>query len=129
MSEPAPSTEAYLDDGRLTAKAWARALEEGVLLGQRCGDCGHTTAAPKAACARCGARSLAVEALTTTGEVYTQTTIAVVPEGFDGPYRVGIVDLGDSRVLGRLPDEAEIGDEVSLAGVVWADDRAAPRFE
>jgi uncharacterized OB-fold protein len=61
--------------------------------------------------------------------VYTQTTIAVAPEGFEGPYRVGVVDLGDGRVLARISEDAEIGDAVSLAGVVEADDRVAPRFE
>lgn len=129
MSEPAAVTDAFLEDGALTAKAWTRALREGVLLGQRCERCDHVTAAPKAACARCGDRSLAVETLPTTGEVYTQTTIAVVPERFEGPYRVGIVDLGDGRVLGRLPDDAEIGAAVSLAGVVEVEERVAPRFE
>lgn len=129
MSEPAPAPESFLEGGTLTAAAWARALREGVLLGQRCPACGHVTAAPKAACARCGERELTVEALPTTGAVYTQTTIAVTPERFEGPYRIGIVEVGDARVLGRIPDDAEIGDEVSLAGVVQADDRVAPRFE
>jgi uncharacterized OB-fold protein len=129
VSEQQAAPEAFLEGDRLTAKAWSRALREGVLLGQRCPDCGHVTAAPKAACARCGGRELAVEALPTTGEVYTQTTIAVPPEGFEGPYQVGVVQLDDARVLGRVPDDAEIGDEVSLGGVVEADDRVAPRFE
>lgn len=129
MSEQQPAPESYLEGDGLTARAWRRALRDGLLLGQRCPDCGHVTAAPKAACARCGARDLAVEALPTTGEVYTQTTIAVAPEGFEGPYRVGVVDLGDARVLARIPDDADIGDQLSLAGVVETDDRPAPRFE
>lgn len=129
MSEQQPAPERYLEDGALTAAAWRRALQDGVLLGQRCPDCGHVTGAPKAACARCGERDLVVEALPTAGEVYTETTIAVAPAGFDGPYRVGVVQLGESRVLGRIPDDAAIGDGVALAGVVEADDRVAPRFE
>ena len=128
MSEPRPPAGRFLEDGALTASAWAGALREGVLLGQRCPGCDHVTGAPKAACARCGERDLAVEALPTVGEVYTETTIEVSPEGFEGPYRVGVVDLGEARVLGRLPDDADIGDEVSMAGVVEADDRVAPRF-
>jgi uncharacterized OB-fold protein len=128
VSEQRPAPEAFLDDGALTATAWRRALREGILLGQRCPSCDHVTGAPKAACARCGERELAVEALPTTGEVYTETTISVAPEGFDGPYRVGVVQLDDARVLGRIPDDAAIGDAVSLAGVVEADDRVAPRF-
>lgn len=129
MSEQQPAPESYLEDGALTAAAWRRALRDGVLLGQRCPDCGHVTGAPKAACARCGSRDLAVEALPTTGEVYTETTIAVPPAGFEGPYRVGVVQLEAARVLGRIPDDAAIGDAVALAGIVEADDRVAPRFE
>lgn len=146
MSEQEPAPESFLDDDGLTARAWARALRAGVLLGQRCPACEHVTAAPKAACARCGERDLAVESLPTAGEVYSQTTIAVAPEGFEGPYRVGLVDLGEARVLGRLPADADIGEEVSLAGVVAAgepsiarrtssdrrsdgSERVAPRFE
>lgn len=129
MSEQAPAPEAFLEDGVLTASAWARALRDGVLLGQRCGSCGHVTAAPKAACASCGERALSVEALPASGEVFSHTTIAVPPDGFAGPYRVGIVDLGEARVLGRVPDDAAIGEEVSLAGIVEDDQRVAPRFE
>ncbi|MDZ7702414.1 MAG: zinc ribbon domain-containing protein [Halobacteriales archaeon] len=129
MSEQRPAPESYLDDGALTAAAWTRALRDGVLLGQRCPACGHVTGAPKAACAHCGERDLAVEALPTAGEVYTETTIAVAPEGFEAPYRVGVVELGDGRVLGRIPEDAAIGDEVTLAGAREADDRVAPVFE
>ena len=129
MSEQRPAPESYLEDGTLTAAAWGRALRDGVLLGQRCPGCGHVTGAPKAACARCGERDLTVEALPESGEVYTETTIAVSPAGFEAPYRVGVVQLGDARVLGRIPDGAGIGDTVELAGALEAEDRVAPRFE
>lgn len=129
MSEPAPTPESFIDDGELTAGAWTRALHEGVLLGQRCSACDNVTAAPKAACVRCGERGLGVEALPTAGEVYTHTTIEVPPERFEGPYRVAVVDLGEARVLGRVPLDAAIGDSVTLAGVHEIDERAAPRFE
>jgi uncharacterized OB-fold protein len=129
VSEQQPALERYLEGGSLTAATWRGALRDGMLLGQRCPDCGHVTGAPKAACARCGARDLVVEALPTTGEVYTETTIAVAPEGFESPYRIGVIQLGEARVLGRIPDEAAIGDAVALAGIVEADDRVAPRFE
>lgn len=129
MSEQQAVPETYLESGALTTAAWRRALRDGVLLSQRCPDCGHVTGAPRAACARCGARDLAVETLPTVGEVYTQTTIAVTPAAFEGPYRVGVVQLGDARVLGRIPDDAAIGDEVSLTGVFEADDRVAPQFD
>ncbi|MFB6354686.1 MAG: Zn-ribbon domain-containing OB-fold protein [Halobacteriales archaeon] len=129
MSEQQPSVEPFLDEGELTATAWVEALRAGVLLGQRCPACGHATAAPKAACVRCGERDLAAEVLPTDGEVYTHTTIEVPPERFSAPYRVAVVDLGEARVLGRVPTEADIGASVELAGVHEADDRVAPRFE
>lgn len=129
MSEQRPPVESFLEDGRLRVAGWSRALHDGVLLGQRCPSCAHVTAAPKAACARCGDRELSVEALPAVGAVYSETTIAVSPEGFESPYRVAIVDLGDARVLGRVPESAAIGDQVTLAGVVAVDGRVAPRFD
>lgn len=129
MSEQQPVIQRYLDDGELTASAWRSALRDGWLLGQHCRECGYVTGAPKAACARCGHRQLDVEVLPSDGEVYSQTTIAVAPDGFEGPYRVGLVALGGTRVLGRLPASAEIGDAVTLAGVIDTGERVAPRFE
>lgn len=114
----------------LTHDAWASALREGDLLGQRCADCGHETAAPKAACVRCGSRDVETVSLPTTGTVHSATTIAVAPEGYDGPYRIAIVELGAARVLGRLEGEAAIGDRVELTGAIAeaGEDDPAPLF-
>ncbi|WP_255168068.1 Zn-ribbon domain-containing OB-fold protein [Natrononativus amylolyticus] len=111
---------------------WAAALEDGDLRGQRCPDCGHETAAPKAACGRCGARDLETVSLPTEGTVYTETTVAVAPEGFDGGYRVAVVDLGEARVLARLADDCEagIGDPVEFSGTVSGPNgEPAPLFD
>lgn len=119
------------DGGRLGYEEWATALEAGELLGQRCLECGHETAAPKAACGRCGARALETISLPTAGTVRAETTVAVAPEGFDGPYRVAVVDLGEARVLARLADgrDAEIGDRVAFEGAVSSPDgEPAPLF-
>jgi uncharacterized OB-fold protein len=129
VSEQQPAPETCLEAGTVTAAGWARALQDGVLLGQRCPTCGHVTGASKAACVHCGERELEIEALPTAGEVYTETTIAVAPEGFDGPYRIGVVALDKGRVLGRIPDDAGIGDTVSLDGTVEVNDGVAPLFE
>lgn len=69
----------------LTYSDWVTAIRDGTVLGQHCRDCGHATAAPKAACARCGTRDIETVELPTTGTVYTETRLEVVPEGFDGP--------------------------------------------
>ena len=128
MSEQVGGIESYLDDGELTYRGWARALEDEVLLGQHCTDCSHATAAPKAACARCGGRDLAAVQLPTEGEVYAETTIGVPPAGFDDSYQVALVSLGDARVLARIDGEVTIGDRVTLQDVIESDGRPAPVF-
>ena len=116
-----------MTENPLTHDEWAGALRDGELLGQHCPDCGHETAAPKAACARCGSRSIETVSFPTEGTVYSVTTIGVPPADFEGPYDVAIVDLGDAHVLAGLEDEAAIGDRVELEGVV-GDDEPAPLF-
>lgn len=118
------------DDGRLTHKEWKQALEDDVLLGQACADCGHETAAPKAACARCGSRDVDAVELPTAGTVYTETTVSVAPQQFgdDAPYTVAIVTLGDARVMARVEGTVDIGDDVRLQGHVEADGEVAPLF-
>lgn len=122
-------SEAGDDEELLTYREWADALREGSLLGQECSDCGHVTAAPKAACAQCGSREISTTELDTEGEVYTVTTIAVPPERFEGRYQVAVVGLGTGRVLTRIDGEVEIGDRVALAGAMEADGHPAPVFE
>lgn len=108
---------------------WRRHLwETRALLGQRCGKCGHATAAPKAACARCGSRALEQIELPTEGEVYARTRIEVAPAEFEGPYTVALIDLGKARVLGRLRGEFDIGDDVALVDVYEHERGPAPVF-
>lgn len=128
MSGEIHALDDYLDDGALTNDGWTRALREGTLLGQRCAACGAATAAPKAACARCGSRDLEPVELPTEGEVYSETTIAVPPAGFSGRYQVAIVSLGDAQVMAQIDGSVEIGDDVELQGIVESDERPAPLF-
>lgn len=114
----------------LTYDDWAEAAREGELVGLECDDCGNVTGTPKAACTECGSRSMSRITLPDEGTVYTETTVAVAPEGFDGGYKVGLVELGETgaRVLGRLDDDAEIGDLVELVDVFESDGEPAPVF-
>lgn len=120
----------FVQSGNLDYDAWKRALHDGVLLGQVCDACGHATAAPKAACALCGSFDLTATTLPTEGEVYAETTVAVAPEPFEGPYQVALVDLGDAMVMARIDadGDAEIGAPVRLCGVVGEQD-PGPLFE
>jgi len=122
MSDTEPSAD------RLDYVEWADRLREGDLVGQECAECGHTTAAPKAACAQCGSRTLATVTLPDSGTVHTETTVAVPPKGFEGEYQIAIVQLGNAKVLGRIDDAVDIGDRVSFTDVILTDDHPAPVF-
>jgi uncharacterized OB-fold protein len=108
---------------------WAEAVRDGELVGLECDDCGNVTGAPKAACTECGSRSLSRVSLPAEGTVYSETTIAVAPEGLEGGYKVGVVEVGGTRVLGRLDEEAEIDDEVEFVDVFETQGEPAPVFE
>ncbi len=129
MSEQNLTTDDEAAENRLTYGEWTEALRDGTLLGQRCEDCGHVTGAPKAACARCGSRTLATTELPTAGEVYTETTLEVVPEDFDGPYQVALVTLGEARVMAHVPEGVDIGETVELTETVDDAGSVAPVFE
>ena len=108
---------------------WREQLEAGVLLGLECRSCEHVTATPKRVCSNCGARELGAVELSTRGKVYSETTINVTPEGFDGPYQVVIVELEGVHLLVRVDDTVEIGDVVEFSGTVVTEDLPAPVFE
>ncbi|WP_254809899.1 Zn-ribbon domain-containing OB-fold protein [Natronosalvus amylolyticus] len=128
MSETDSSEATESLPEQLNHRTWTQALREGRLLGQRCRDCGAETATPSGACNTCGSRERETIELPTTGTLYTETTVAVAPQGFDGGYRVGIVDLGSTRVMARLEGDSDIGDSVELAGVLEVDS-PVPVFE
>lgn len=124
------SGDATDPDELLTYDGWVQALrDDGRLVGQRCRECDHATAAPKAACARCGGRDLETVDLPTDGEVYTVTTINAAPAAFEGPYHVGLVTVGDARVMAHFEDAVDIGDRVELAGFVEDTGSPGPLFE
>ncbi|WP_266075655.1 Zn-ribbon domain-containing OB-fold protein [Haladaptatus caseinilyticus] len=117
------------ENGGLTYAEWRTRLESGDLVGLECRSCGHVTATPKRACIDCGGRNLTSNHLPHAGTVHSETTITVPPVGVDGPFQVGIVELGDARLLGRVEGDVEIGDTVELSGTVEVDGMPAPMFE
>lgn len=123
------SAEESLDrgEGPGSVERWRTALRDGRIEGQRCTDCDHHVATPKAACPDCGSRAIEPTTLPTTGEVHSVTDIAVPPAEFEGPYTVGIVDLGPARIMGRIEGDVRIGDSVALSGVL-EETSVAPLF-
>lgn len=120
--------EQYVDGDMLTHTAWKQALRGGHILGQECNECDHRTAAPKAACTRCGGRDLNIVDLPTEGKVFTETTLSVTPERFSDGFQAGIVEIGEARLMAQFEGKVEIGDEVELVGTVEEDDEPGPLF-
>lgn len=119
----------YVNDDTLTDSAIARALRDGVLLGQECTECGHGTGTAAAACSYCGSRDLSVVRLPEQGEVYTETRINVPPPAFEGPFTVALVQLTDgTRLTAHIEADVSVGDTVSFEGSIEEDIRPAPIF-
>ena len=129
MNEELSSDDAVCDLEYVDYGAWRDRLESGMLVGLECRSCGHITATPKRACTQCGTQKPAAVELPTRGEVYSEITINVSPEGFDGPYLVVMVDLGSARLLVRTEGDVEISDEVAFAGTTVAEELPAPVFK
>ena len=112
----------------LTFQVWQEELKDGRLFGHECRDCRRTTSFPRGACDGCGSRTLDVVRLPDTGEVYSETSVHVAPEGFDGGYRLALVDLDGAHVLCRIDGDAEIGDTVEFAGTFDGNGDPAPVY-
>lgn len=117
----------------LTYDEWTDALSDGDLLGQTCSDCGATYGTPVSVCHDCSGRDLETMSLPRDGELHSVTKIEVSPIGFDSPYHVGLVQLGDARITARIADdEAEseptIGAPVVLSDVMRDDEYPVPVF-
>lgn len=126
------SKESTVDRGTvpedLSFRTWQAELRNGRLLGHECSDCGHRTSFPRGACDACGSRSLDVIQLPDSGEVYSETSVHVAPEGFESGYRLALVDLDGAHVLCRIDGAAEIGDTVEFGGVFEGNGDPAPVF-
>lgn len=76
-------------------------LKDGRLMGSACRKCGYATFPPRADCPRCMAGEFEFREVSGRGTLYTHTTIAAAPTGFENevPYTIGVVDLEEG---GRL---------------------------
>ena len=89
-------------------------LKDGRLMASVCADCGALSFPPRADCAECMSGSFEFKEISGRGTVYTHSTVAAAPTGFDdmAPYTVAVVDLEeDGRLLawiGDTIDEVEI---------------------
>jgi uncharacterized protein len=97
-------------------------LKDGRLMGSVCASCGYATFPPRADCPECMGDRFEFEEYSGRGTVYTFTTIAAAPTGFDelAPYSVAVVDLEEGgRLVAWFGEtipvaEARIGMEVQV---------------
>jgi len=86
-------------------------LKDGRLMGSVCKKCGYQTFPPRADCPQCLSGDFEFKEYNGKGKVYTYTTTAAAPTGFDDcvPYTVVVVELEEGgRLLGWLGDTLEL---------------------
>lgn len=101
-------------------QAFAQHLKDGRLMGSRCKLCGFHTFPPRADCPECLSDDFELVEISGKGKVFTYSTIAAAPTGFEdiAPYTVVVVELDDGgRLLGWLGEtiplpELQIGMDV-----------------
>lgn len=102
---------------------WDADGEGAFMIGGRCGACGGLALGLRPICPHCHKDgTLAAEAVGRRGRLYAATVIHQAPPGFEAPYRVGYVDIGEGlRVFAHIQADAENGvpapgpgDEVAL---------------
>lgn len=95
-------------------------LKDGRLMASVCDECETLSFPPRADCPECMSGSFHFKELNGRGVVYTYSTVAAAPTGFDdiAPYTVAVVDLEEGgRLLawtGDTIDEVEIGMPVQV---------------
>ena len=97
-------------------------LKNGRIMGSKCKDCGFQTFPPRADCPKCMSDKFEFVEYSGRGKVYTCSTIAAAPTGFEdvAPYTVTVVDLEEGgRLLGWLgetipPGDVKIGMDVQV---------------
>ena len=104
-------------------------LKDGRLMGSTCKACGHTTFPPRADCGECMSPEFEFTEYSGKGTIWTYSTIAAAPTGFDdeAPYTVVVVELEEGgRLLGWLGegipvDDVEIGMDVQVVPQIFGE--------
>lgn len=82
-------------------------LEDGVVTGTRCRDCGTAFFPPRADCYQCLTANMAWFDIDGTGKLVTYSRLQFAPVGFqeDLPYCIAVLDYGDYKVFGRIAED------------------------
>jgi len=82
-------------------------LEDGVVTGTRCRDCGTAFFPPRADCYQCLTANMAWFDIDGTGKLVTYSRLQFAPVGFqeDVPYCIAVLDYGDYKVFGRIAED------------------------
>lgn len=117
-----------------TAAFWG-ATTRGVLLVQRCGDCGIHLWYPRYLCAACHSTNLVNVEATGRGTIYsfTLTTRGIVDYAACGPYVLALVELDEgpkmmTNIVEADPATLSIGQAVEVVFHDAGADAALPRF-
>jgi len=116
-----------------TSADWWAAASTGRLMVQRCDACKHVQLYPRAHCARCWGRALALVEASGRGTVHSWTVTHRHPEpAFDAPYIYAIVELEEGPRLSTLicgvTGDVDVGQPVQVTFVPVGDGVALPLF-
>jgi uncharacterized OB-fold protein len=101
---------------------FSRHLKDGRLMGSKCKGCGYQTYPPRADCPECLSGEFEFVEYSGKGVVFTESTIAAAPTGFEDrvPYTLVVVDLEEGgRLMAPIgesinPDDVAIGMPVQI---------------
>lgn len=82
-------------------------LEDGVVTGTRCRDCGMAFFPPRADCYQCLTANMEWFDIDGVGKLVTYSRLQFAPVGFqeDVPYCIAVLDYGDYKVFGRIAED------------------------
>jgi len=88
-------------------------LKSGRLTGSVCAGCGLFSFPPRADCPQCLGDAFELEEISGRGTLYTYSTVAAAPTGFEdiAPYTIGVVDLEEGgRLLAWIGETIPVSD-------------------
>lgn len=123
-----------IDDGN---RPFWQAAQQGTLMLQKCGECGHIRYPINHVCPRCLSDRLDWVALSGRGTVYSSIVFhQVYHQAFalDVPYNVSLIQLEEgprmfSNVVGMPPSDVKVGDAVTVTFDPVTPEVSIPRFK